>query len=134
MMIVLVYFIIIASIISYIDSKKRIIPDKIIIPAFIGLLILKYFYATLSFNDAIAVILILFIFLIPIILNMAFGGGDLRFGAFCALFVGLGSIGYFILLSGTVHLLILSILKKKSYAFAPAMSIAAILSYFIGKL
>ncbi len=133
-MIVLVYFIIIAFIISYIDSKKRIIPDKIIIPAFIGLLILKYFYMTLSLYDAIAVVLVLFIFLIPIILNMAFGGGDLRFGAFCALFVGLGSIGYFILLSGIIHLLILSILKKKSYAFAPAMSIATILSYFIGKL
>lgn len=133
-MIVLVYFIIIAFIISYIDSKKRIIPDKIIIPAFVGLLILKWFDASLSRGDAIAVVLILVIFLIPIILNMAFGGGDLRFGAFCALFVGLGSIGYFIMLSGTVHLLILGIVKKKSYGFAPAMSVAAIMSYVIGKL
>ncbi|ADN09887.1 prepilin peptidase [Sulfurimonas autotrophica] len=133
-MIILVYFIIIAFIISYIDSKKRIIPDKIIIPAFVGLLILKWLDASLSLNDAIAVILILVIFLVPIILNMAFGGGDLRFGAFCALFVGLGSIGYFIMLSGIIHLLILGILKKKSYGFAPAMSAAAIISYFIGKL
>ncbi len=133
-MIVLVYFIIIAFIISYIDSKKRIIPDKIIIPAFVGLLILKWLDASLSLNDAIAVVLILVIFLIPIIFNMAFGGGDLRFGAFCALFVGLGSIGYFIMLSGIIHLLILGIFKKKSYGFAPAMSAAAILSYFIGKL
>ncbi len=133
-MIILVYFIIVAFIISYIDSKKRIIPDKIIIPAFFGLLILKWLDASLSLNDAIAVVLILVIFLIPIILNMAFGGGDLRFGAFCALFVGLGSIGYFIMLSGIIHLLILGILKKKSYGFAPAMSAAAILSYFIGKL
>ncbi len=133
-MIVLVYFIIIAFLISYIDSKKRIIPDKIIIPAFVGLLILKWFEASLSLGDAIAVVLILAIFLIPIILNMAFGGGDLRFGAFCALFVGLGSIGYFIILSGVIHLAILSILKKKSYGFAPAMSIAAIISYTLGQL
>lgn len=133
-MIILVYFIGVALIVSYIDSKKRIIPDKIIIPAFFGLLILKYLYADLSLNDAIAVGLILIIFMIPIILNMAFGGGDLRFGAFCALFVGLNLIGEFIILAGIIHLLILGILHKKSYGFAPAMSTAAILSYFIGKL
>ncbi len=65
---------------------------------------------------------------------MAFGGGDLRFGAFCALFVGLEGVGYFIIFSGLIHLIILAAVKKKSYGFAPAMSIAAILSYTIGKL
>ena len=133
-MIVFVYFIIIAFIISYIDSKKGIIPDKIIMPAFVGLIILKWLDTSLSFNDAIAVVVILVIFLIPIIFNMAFGGGDLRFGAFCALFVGLEGIGYFIIFSGVLHLILLAILKKKSYGFAPAMSIAAIISYTIGQL
>jgi len=133
-MIVFVYFIIIASVISYIDSKKRIIPDKVIIPAFIGLVFLKYLEHSLSVNDVIAIGLVLVIFLIPIILNMAFGGGDLRFGAFCALFVGLEQVGYFILLAGMIHLIILAVVKKKSYGFAPAMSIGAILSYTIGKL
>jgi len=133
-MIIFVYFIIIAFIISYIDSKKRVIPDKITIPAFIGLIILKWLDTSLSLNDAIAVIVILVIFLVPIIFNMTFGGGDLRFGAFCALFVGLEGIGYFILFSGIIHLMLLGILKKKSYGFAPAMSAAAIISYTIGKL
>ena len=133
-MIIFVYFIIIASVISYIDSKKGIIPDKIIIPAFIGLVILKWLDASLSFYDAIAVFIVLVIFLIPIILNMAFGGGDLRFGAFCALFVGLEGIGYFIIFAGITHLMLLGILRKKSYGFAPAMSVAAIISYTIGKL
>lgn len=132
-MIIFVYFIIIASIISYIDSQKGIIPDKIIMPAFVGLVILKWLDASLSFNDAISVFIILVIFLIPIVLNMAFGGGDLRFGAFCALFVGLEGIGYFIIFSGIIHLMLLDILKKKSYGFAPAMSAAAIISYTIGK-
>jgi len=133
-LIILIYFIIIALIISYIDSKKRIIPDKIIIPAFIGLLLLKGLDSGLSLNDAIAVGLVLIIFLIPIVLNMAFGGGDLRFGAFCALFIGLEGLGYFILFSGVLHLILLAILKKKSYGFAPAMSLAAILSYALGKI
>lgn len=133
-MIILIYFIIISFVIAYIDSKKRIIPDKVIIPAFVGLLILKWLDIGLSLNDAIAVVLILVIFLIPIILNMAFGGGDLRYGAFCALFVELGSIGYFILFSGMIHLILLTILKKKSYGFAPAMSVAAIISYGLGSI
>ncbi len=120
--------------VSYIDSKKGIIPDKIMLPAFVGLLVLKQMEVGLNYFDLIAVALVLVIFLIPIVLNMAFGGGDLRFGAFCALFLGLGSIGYFIILSGMIHLLILSILKKNSYAFAPAMSVAAIISYVIGQV
>ena len=133
-MIILVYFIIVAFIISYIDIKTRLIPDKIILPAFVGLLILKWIDTSLYINDAIAIGLVLVIFIIPIILNMAFGGGDLRFGAFCALFVGLHAIGYFLIFAGVMHLAILSILKKKSYGFAPAMSIAAIISYTLGQL
>ncbi|QOP44340.1 prepilin peptidase [Sulfurimonas sediminis] len=133
-MIIFVYFIIIASVLSYIDSKKRVIPDRIILPAFAVLVILKWWDADLSVYDLYAVLIVLVIFIIPVILNMAFGGGDLRFGAFCALFVGLPQVGYFIIFSGLIHLVILAALKKKSYGFAPAMSIAAILSYTIGKL
>ncbi|MEN4046489.1 MULTISPECIES: prepilin peptidase [Sulfurimonas] len=133
-MIIFVYFIVIASVLSYIDSKKRVIPDRIILPAFAVLVILKWWDADLSVYDLYAVLIVLVIFIIPVILNMAFGGGDLRFGAFCALFVGLSQVGYFIIFSGLIHLVILAALKKKSYGFAPAMSIAAILSYTIGKL
>jgi hypothetical protein len=56
----------------------------------------------------------------------------LRFGVFCALFLGLTPIGWFVMLSGALHVTLLLILKKKSFGFAPAMSLAAILSYFIG--
>lgn len=133
-MIILVYFIIIACIVSYIDSKRSVIPDKIIIPAIVILIALKWFEQSLSLYDFIAVAVVLAIFMIPLVLNMAFGGGDLRYGAFCALFIGLDAVGYFIMLSGIIHLVILSIVKQKSYGFAPAMSIAAIMSYFIGKI
>ncbi len=94
---------------------------------------MKYLEGTLSMQDLIAVGIVLGIFLVPILLNMAFGGGDLRFGAFCALFVGLQGIGFFILFSGLLHVAILKYLKKRSFAFAPAMSIAALLAYGIEK-
>ena len=134
MIITTAFFIIIALIISYIDAKKGLIPDKIILPAIAILIVLKYFDNVLSIYDFIAAGIVLVLFVIPIALNMAFGGGDLRFGVFCALYVGLNSVGYFILLAGVIHLLFLLLLKKRSFGFAPAMSIAALLSYSIGSL
>ena len=131
-MIILLFFISIAFFISYIDIRDGLIVDKIILPSIALLIVLKYFSNSLSIEDLVAVAIVLFIFLIPIVLNMAFGGGDLRFGAFCALFLGLELIGPFIMMAGLVHLLILFVLKKESFAFAPAMSLSALVAYSIG--
>jgi len=120
------FFITVSLLISYIDIRKGYIYDRIIIPAFVLLALLKYIDNSLCLYDLYAVLLVLGVFLIPIIFNMAFGGGDLRFGAFCALFVGLEGSGYFILLSAITHLILLIALQKKSFAFAPAMSVGAL--------
>lgn len=130
----LVFFITIAGVVSYIDIKKGLILDKVMFPSFLVLLLLKYFDESLSVNDLVAIVIVLMIFIVPIILNMAFGGGDLRFGAFCALFLSLEPIGFFIMFSGLTHLLLTTILKKKSFAFAPAMSLGAMLAYMVGRL
>lgn len=128
----LIFFIFISLIISYIDIKKSIIPDTIILPSIVLLLCIKWYTSTLLFSDLFAMIIIFVVFMVPIIVNMTFGGGDLRFGVFCALFVGLESVGYFVLFAGVIHLLILFLLQKKSFGFAPAMSISALLAYSIG--
>ncbi len=106
--------------------------DSIILPAIAVLLLIKFFENTLSLYSFIAIGVVLILFLLPIIFNMNFGGGDLRFGAFCALFLGLAPLGWFVLLSGALHVTLLLIIKKQSFGFAPAMSVAALLSYFIG--
>jgi len=129
---IILFFIAVSGVVSYIDIKKGLILDKIMFPSFFILLILKYLEGNLSTYDFIAVAIILVIFIIPIILNFSFGGGDLRFGAFCALFVGLTSLGYFVIVSGLAHLFILAVLKKKSFAFAPAMTVGAVSAYLIG--
>jgi len=131
-MITLAFFISIALIISYIDIKKTTIADNIIIPAIFILILLKWYYSTLFLSDFIAAAIVFFIFLIPIALNMAFGGGDLRYGVFCSIFLGLAQIGIFLIFCGIIHLLILLLIRKKVFAFAPAMSIAVIISYIIG--
>jgi Flp pilus assembly protein protease CpaA len=124
-----IIFIFFGIIISIVDYKKMIIPDKIIIPATLFLLIAKYFENSLHVEDIVGAFIVVSVFLIPIILNMAFGGGDLRFGFFCALFVGLKGIGYFILLSAILHVAILKLTKKEVFGFAPAMSLGAIFVY-----
>lgn len=125
-MLSLLFFIFTAALISYFDWKYRVIPDSIIIPAIFFILVLKFFEETLKTTDFIASGIVLTVFLIPILLNMEFGGGDLRFGVFSTLFVGLEGLGYFIALSGLLHLVLLGIKKKKSFGFAPAMSLAAV--------
>ena len=83
----------------------------------------------LTWESAMAVALVVMLFLIPIVMGMAFGGGDLRFGAFCALFVGLEGAGYFIMCAGIAHLVIAAAVRKKVFPFAPAMSIGALVAY-----
>jgi len=133
-MIIVSFFITIAVLISYIDAKKELIPDKIIVPAIFVLLFLKYLNETLNLHDFLAAFIVFSIFLIPIVFNMAFGGGDLRFGVFCALFVGLESIGYFIIIAGLSHLVLLTLLRKTSFGFAPAMTLGALGSYLVANL
>ncbi|MDD5717755.1 MAG: prepilin peptidase [Sulfuricurvum sp.] len=125
----LLIFIIGAAFISWIDWKNSIIPDKYIIPLIFILGITKVITGSFETNDLIAVLIILIIFLIPIFLNFNFGGGDLRFGAFCALFLGLAPVGYFIASAGIIHLIIMGLLRKREFGFAPAMSIASLAVY-----
>lgn len=128
-MIVLFIFIITSAFVSWIDAKHAVIPDKIIFPALTLLLIIKWMDGNLHATDFIAVVIVLIVFTIPIIFKMNFGGGDLRFGAFCALFIGLVPLGYFIVSSGIMHLIIMGALRKREFGFAPAMSIAALVAY-----
>lgn len=129
---VLVFFIMIAITISIIDYKKRVIPDPIILPAIIILIAMKWFENSLNTESFIAVAIIAVIFFIPIALGMAFGGGDVRYGVFCALFVSLKGVGLFLIFSGLFHLIVLKVLGKKVFGFAPAMSLGALSAYMIG--
>lgn len=131
-LLILAFFIVIAAVISFIDLKKRLIPDKVMLPSIIIMLLLKWISDTLSIDDLIAVGIVTIVFIIPIALGMAFGGGDIRFGIFCALFIGLEEVGIFIMLAGIIQLCILALVRKKSFAFAPAMTLSALTAYILG--
>lgn len=128
-MVALAFFILVSLIVSWIDGRYSIIPDKLILPSIAIMGLLMAIEGTLDVNHLVAVVVILIVFIIPIALNLPFGGGDLRFGAFCALFLGLEPLGYFIALAGIVHLIIMGLLHKNEFGFAPAMSIASLAVY-----
>lgn len=106
-----------------------LIPDKIILPAITMLMFTQYLEGTLSWSSIVGACLVVLVFLIPIFFNMKLGGGDLRFAFFGALFVGIEGIGYFVILSGLIHILLLKSINKDYFGFAPAMSLAAIIVY-----
>ncbi len=126
---IFILFLTSSALISFIDAKHSLIPDYIVIPSIVFLAGLKWLDDTLFYTDLIAMLIVFILFLIPIVLGMNFGGGDLRFGAFCALLTGLEYVGYFIALAGILHLLLLLVLQKKEFGFAPAMSVSALSVY-----
>lgn len=120
-----------ALLLTCIDWRHQIIPDLIVIPLIIVLILSKYVDQTLLISDGIALLIIVTIFVIPIAFNLEFGGGDVRFGAYCALFLGIGKIGYFVICAGLLHLLLLWIIRKKQFGFAPAMTLATFVCWIV---
>jgi len=130
----LIFFIAVGLYLSVYDYKHRIIPDIVVLPSILFLLLLRYINDTLSIEYFYATLFIVSVFILPIIFNMRFGGGDIRFGIFAAILLGFPNIALFLLFSAILHLLLLLILKKKEYPFAPSMYIAAILVYMMSEL
>lgn len=133
-MFVFVFFILTALFFSLRDIRSSLIEDRYILPAIAVLIVLKIVEKSLDMQSFMAALIVVLLFVIPIALNLDFGGGDLRYGAFCALFVGLETIGWFVLISGVLHLMLLAVLKKRSFGFAPAMSVAAAVGYGVAAL
>jgi len=122
-------YIIIGFYITIYDIKHRVIPDIIILPSIIFLIFLRFLDETINLEYLYAIIFIITVFVFPILLNLRFGGGDIRFGIFSAILLGFPDIVWFIVISSLLHLLILLILKKKEYPFAPSMFMASIVVY-----
>ena len=118
-----------ALVVSYIDFKHQLIPDKIMLPAIVTIVIMKFTFHSLAITDFYAAGIVAVVFFIPILFNMAFGAGDIRFGIFSAFFVGFEGIGYFIMCAALFHLLLLAVLKKEEAGFAPSMSLGALITY-----
>lgn len=122
-------FIPIALWISYIDWKEHIIPDSVVLPSILALGEWQLITGVSLLPMLGAALFVVAIFLVPLFLNLTFGGGDLRFGVLCAILTGFPNAALFILIAALFHLIFLLALRKKSFGFAPAMSLAAAITY-----
>jgi len=122
-------YIIIGFYITIHDIKHKIIPDVVILPSIIFLIFLRFLDGSINLEYLYAIMFIVTVFVFPILLNLRFGGGDIRFGIFSAILLSFPNIVWFIIISSLFHLLVLLILKKKEYPFAPSMFMASIVVY-----
>ncbi|MCI4399164.1 MAG: prepilin peptidase [Campylobacteraceae bacterium] len=123
------FFVVIGGAISVIDYKKHIISDRLSIPSFAMLLLIRFWERGNIFSEIAAVFIVLAIFLILLYFFADFGGGDLRFGALCAALLGARDMFLFFVIAGLLHLLLLLFLKTKVAGFAPAMFAAAVVTH-----
>ncbi len=113
--------------ILYHDIRYQDIPDRYSLPGIVVILLLRWYLELPVMPAMVAAGFILFVFLIPLFFGMDFGGGDLRYGVMSALVVGFPSIAYWLIVASVLHLLILLIVRKQIFGFAPAMFLATIL-------
>lgn len=111
------------------DVKRFIIPDKIMLPSIAAMAVLKYYTGVDLSTLLICAGSVFALFVVMLFFIDAFGGGDLRFGIFCALYLASFDILWFFVIAGAIQLLLLLVLRRKFWAFAPAMSIAALTAH-----
>lgn len=129
--ITLIIYILFSLPILYHDIKYQDIPDKYSLSAIVLTLFSLYFFNHDMTTSLIAAGFIFVVFLIPIVFNMNFGGGDIRYGILSALIVGFPQVAYWLILAATLHLFLLLVIRKQIFGFAPAMFIATILLPFL---
>ncbi len=123
-----VFFALVGGAVAFIDAKKEIIPDKIVLPSILILALILFFEKGVPINNLFTAFGVVIFFVILIYFFDDFGGGDIRFGAFCGLFLGFPDIFVFFIICGVLHTATLLLLSKKTVGFAPAMYAAAILA------
>lgn len=135
------------AVISFIDAKKMIIPDKIIYPA-IAVSLFYDFGRSLAFGnwqvyliEPILTAALLFLFFFSLFYfskGRAMGMGDAKFGVLIGLFLGPAQalVGLFLaFVLGALFGIILIVLGRKKFgsalAFGPFLSLGALTAYLI---
>lgn len=122
------FFAIVGGALALIDAKREVIPDKIILPSILLLATIMYFEKRLHTSNVLTLVGVAIFFVIVIYFFDDFGGGDIRFGAFCGLFLGFPNIFIFFVIGGILQIAALLLLSKKTVGFAPAMYASAIIT------
>ncbi len=136
-----IFFLSILIIVSFIDLKHQVIPNKVILPAIIAIIGLTIILKPTEIIQSISGGLIggFFILLLALLWPGGMGGGDIKLSAFIGFFIGFLIIEVLFLafFIGALTGILMILTKKKSrkdlIPFGPFLSIAAFITLFWGQ-
>ena len=132
-----IIFYVFSFILAYLDFKKFIVPNNILLTLVVMLIIFGVFENRLNMNAfLIATALVLFFSsLIIVNKNMVLGGGDMKYMLVVAIFLEPFVFPFFLIITGVMQTIFLTfaqvVQKKQKAAMVPAMLISVILSNFL---
>lgn len=126
------FFYIFSFFLSFFDIKKRLVPNDLIYPLFIILLLFGFIENKINVYSIIILLLILLIFiiLISIMPTIILGGGDIKYMMLVALFIPPLLFPLFLLITGIIQTFLLlyfqKIKKRRTAPMVPSMFLTVI--------
>jgi|GEM_PF-1354766 len=129
-----IIFYVFSFVLAYLDLKKYIVPNNIILAQICMLLIFGFLESRLNITSFFiaGALLIFFSGLMLVNRKMILGGGDIKYIMVVAIFIEPILFPFFLIITGIVQTLFLvfaqTILKKEKTAMVPAMLLSVIIS------
>lgn len=128
-----IVFYIFSSFLSYLDCKKFLIPNNILLAMILMLLIFGTLESKIYISSIVLSLLVLLFFIIVLLFNRTqiLGGGDIKYMMVIALYLGLKPFAVFLVITGLVQTMSLVykqvFLKRRVAPMAPAMFISVLI-------
>jgi len=132
-----IIFYVFSFVLAFLDFKKYIVPNNILLTLICMLVIFGIFENRLHVNSFIISFFILLFFSGLILINrkMILGGGDIKYMMVIAVFIEPILFPFFLIITGlvqSVFLIFAQVIQKKQYAaMVPAMLISVIISSWL---
>ena len=131
-----IIFYVFSFILAYIDYKKAIVPNDILLSMFLMLVIFGILESKLNVISFFIALLVLFFFSILVLINrkMILGGGDIKYMMVVAIFIEPLLFPFFLVITGIFQSILLIFVKtvdqKNSAVMVPSMVLSVVISDF----
>ena len=131
-----IIFYVFSFILAYIDYKKAIVPNDILLSMFLMLVIFGILESKLNIISFFIALLVLFFFSILVLINrkMILGGGDIKYMMVVAIFIEPLLFPFFLVITGIFQSILLIFVKtvdqKNSAVMVPSMVLSVVISDF----
>ncbi len=132
-----IIFYVFSALLAYLDYKKFIVPNNILLTLLLMLIVFGIFENRLDINSFLIsfALLVFFSALILIKPKMVLGGGDIKYIMIVAIFLEPILFPFFLIITGivqTIFLIHAQMIQKKRYAaMVPAMLVSVIISSWL---